>query len=265
MFRPPTPVVKNLLIINIGIAVAQYLVGLDLGNIFGLYFIFSDEFMPFQFFTYMFLHSTFSPMHLIGNMLGLYFFGPLLEDFLGQKKFIFLYIVTGVGAGIIYTGVNFVEVNAVKQDVETYINNPNPEDFNRLILEHGDGVYSQVRDFIDRYARDGDVGNNERQSVAYARQLYGLYGNYNMVGASGAIFGVLAAFALFFPNTEVMLLFFPVPIKAKYLVGAFILFEIYSEMQRAPDDTVAHWAHLGGAIIAWLLVTRWKKDRSSFY
>ena len=110
MFGRLTPLVKKLLIINVGIAVLQMVIKIDLGDYFGLYFILSDEFKPYQFITYMFLHSTQSLMHLLGNMFALFIFGPLLEQFLGQKKFLILYMVTGIGAGLFYTGVNYLEV-----------------------------------------------------------------------------------------------------------------------------------------------------------
>ncbi len=265
MFGRLTPLVKNLLIINIAIAAIQGVMGLDLGTPFGLYFVLADEFMPYQFVTYMFLHSTGSIMHLLGNMFALFIFGPMLENFLGQKKFLILYMVTGVGAGLFYTAVNYIEVNAVKVDVEAYINNPNPDAFSQLLIDHGGSLNPRIYDFVGEYAENKNDFQLESQSVSYARQLYAIQGNYNMVGASGAVFGILAAFALFFPNTELFLLFMPFPIKAKYLVGAYILFELYAELQRSQGDNVAHLAHIGGAIIAWVLVTIWKKDRASFY
>ena len=265
MFRPPTPLVKNLLILNIGIWLVESFMKVDLANLFGLYFIFDGQFKPFQFVTYMFLHDTGGIMHLLGNMIGLFFFGPLLENFLGQKKFLILYMVTGVGAGLFYTGVNFLEVNSVKQDVEAYLANPNPDDFNRLVVKHVDRPTPEFLDFIDDYARNENSVQKIQESMYYARMIYSPRGNYRLVGASGAIFGILAAFALFFPNTEIYMLFIPFPIKAKYLVGAYILYELYAEFQRSPNDSVAHLAHLGGALIAWILVTKWKKDRGSFY
>ncbi len=265
MFGRLTPLVKNLLIINVGLALIQGFMRLDLGEYFGLHFILADQFKPYQFVTYMFLHSTNGIWHIFGNMFALFIFGPLLEQFLGQKKFLILYMVTGVGAGLFYTGVNYIETAAVKRDVETYAANPNSEDFNRLLVKHGDNLNPQIYDFVDGYARDNDNARLESQSVSYAYQLYDLYGRYNMVGASGAIFGLLAAFALFFPNTELFLLFIPFPIKAKYLVSVYILYEVYAELQRAPGDNVAHLAHLGGAIIAFFLVRYWKAGRQNFY
>jgi len=265
MFGRLTPLVKNLLIVNVGLALIQGFMKIDLGDYFGLHFILADQFKPYQFVTYMFLHSTQSMWHIFGNMFALFIFGPLLEQFLGQKKFLILYMVTGIGAGLFYTGVNYAETISVKNAVEAYTSNPNSEDFNRLLVEHGDNLNPQIYEFVDAYARDAENQRLEAQSVSYANQLYDLYGRYNMVGASGAIFGLLAAFALFFPNTELFLLFIPFPIKAKYLVSVYILYEVYAELQRAPGDNVAHLAHLGGALIAFFLVRYWKAGRNKFY
>ncbi|MCO6359590.1 rhomboid family protein [Roseivirga pacifica] len=265
MFGRLTPLVKNLLIINVGIALIQAFMKLDLGQYLGLHFILAPEFKPYQFVTYMFLHSTSSMMHIFGNMFALFIFGPLLEQFLGQKKFLILYMVTGVGAGLFYTAVNYIEVADVKRDVEAYVANPSSDEFNRLLIEHGSGLNPQIYDFVDMYSRNEDDPQLKEQSVRLANQLYSIYGQYNMVGASGAIFGVLAAFALFFPNTELFLLFIPFPIKAKYLVSVYILYEVYAELQRAPGDNVAHLAHIGGALIAYILVRIWKSQRQDFY
>ena len=265
MFGRLTPLVKNLLFINIGIWLVQFLLKLDLGNQFGLYFIASDNFNPVQFITYMFLHSVSSPMHIFGNMFALFIFGPLLEQFLGPKKFLLLYMITGIGAGFFYTGANYIEVSAIKSDVEVYLENPNSEDFNKLIADHNVYKPEYIYTFIDEYSRNENNPQLRQESVQYARGLYAFFGDYPMVGASGAVFGILAAFALLFPNTELFLLFIPFPIKAKYLVTAYILYELYSEFQRAPGDNVAHLAHICGAVIAFFMVTYWKKDRKEFY
>ncbi|MGW8122215.1 rhomboid family intramembrane serine protease [Roseivirga echinicomitans] len=265
MFGRLTPLVKNLLYINIGIWLVQFLLKMDLGSRFGLYFIASENFNPAQFVTYMFLHDISSPMHIFGNMFALFIFGPLLERFLGPKKFIILYMVTGVGAGLFYTGANYIEVNGIKNDVESYLDNPNSEDFNRLISKHNVYKPEYIYPFIDEYSRNENSPQLRQESIQYARGLYAFFGDYPMVGASGAVFGILAAFALLFPNTELFLLFIPFPIKAKYLVTVYILYELFAEFQRSQGDNVAHLAHIGGAVIAFFLVTYWKKNRRDFY
>lgn len=261
MFRPPTPIVKNLLIINIGIYLAVSLLSLNLNEQFGLYFILSDQFRAYQFVTYMFLHGDLR--HVFGNMLILFFVGPMLEGFLGPKKFLTLYMVTGLGGGLLFTAANYLEIGGLKRDMEAYVVNPSPEEFNRFIDKHGGGLPSSVYHFINEYAENPGSGN-EAQSVSYARQIYVLSSETSVVGASGAMFGILAMLMILFPNTE-MLLFFTFPIKVKYLVGGLILYEAFSELERAPGDHISHLAHLGGALFAWLLYKYWQKNRTRFY
>ncbi len=262
MFRPPTPLVKNLLIINIGIALIASFMKIDLGEVFALYPILSDRFAPYQFITYMFLHGSVG--HILNNMLILFFVGPMLEGFLGPKKFLALYMVTGVGGGLLYAGADYVEQRSLINAVEAYRANPSADSFNRLFLEHGNEYYGAVADFIEYYAENENDPAAVQRSFMETERLYNTKVNVPMVGASGAMFGILAMLMLLFPNTEI-LLFFTFPIKIKYLVGGLIVFEVFQEMERVPGDNVAHLAHLGGALFAWFLLRYWKKDRSSFY
>jgi len=278
MFGRLTPLVKNLLIINIGLFFVSFFFlkrGISLNDVFGLYYVGDEAFKPFQFVTYMFFHQVTDGRggiylwHIFGNMFALFIFGPLLEQFLGQKKFLILYMVTGIGAGLFYTAINYFEVSGLENDYEVYIQNPSPQGYIEFIGEHAKGLppagKAQLYEFADEYDRNPSDSGAIRQSVAYVRQLYEIFGTYSMVGASGAVFGILAAFALFFPNTELFLLFIPFPIKAKYLVSVYILYEVYAELQRAPGDNVAHLAHIGGALIAFFLVKYWKGQRRDFY
>ena len=263
MFGRITPIVKNLLIINVVLALVPEMLKIDLGRGFGLYFILSDHFQPFQFVTYMFLHG--GMRHLFGNMLMLFFIGPMLENALGPKKFLILYMVTGLGGGILYTAANYAEMSVIRADVESYVSAPNAQDFNTLMVDHADNIYNQnIYKFTDQYARNENDRTLIQQSIGYARGLYSYFGDYPMVGASGAVYGILAMLGLLFPNTELRL-FFMFPIKVKFLVGALIVMEVFSEFQRTPGDNVAHLAHLGGALFAWGLLKYWKKDGKSFY
>ena len=262
MFRPPTPIVKNLLIINIGIFLIGEAMGWQLNDQFGLYYILSDNFRPYQFITYIFLHSDLG--HLFNNMLILFFVGPMLEGFLGPKKFLILFMVTGLGGGILYMGANYLEMGNVQGDVRDYVENPNPEDFNRLITKHAEGANRAIYEFIDNYARNEDNYLLKEQSVRFAYQLSDEVGRIKMVGASGAMFGILAMLMILFPNTEIYL-FFTIPVKIKYAVGALIFYEIYAEFQRVPGDQISHLAHLGGALFAYFLHRYWQSDRKNFY
>jgi membrane associated rhomboid family serine protease len=184
-----TPLVRTLIIINVAVFLFQNLLSnLYITEYMSLWDIHSDFFKPYQFFTYMFAHGSFG--HIFFNMLAFASFAPVLETYWGDKKFLFFYIATGMGAGIIYAGVN--------------------------------------------YFFPGSGGS--------------------MLGASGALYGILMAFGMLFPNLELMLLFPPIPIKAKYMV--FLMGFITYAMDRS--GSVAHLAHFGGAFVAFIIINYWR-------
>lgn len=219
MGQPITPIVRNLLFINIGLLLIEYLLKLDLAQGFGLYYFKSPFFEPYQILTYFFLHADFG--HLFGNMLSLFFFGPLLESYMGGKRFFNFYMICGFGASILYMFVNYWEMS----NLENAINVFNASD-NQAALETAIQAY--------------------RAKLATP-----------LVGASGAVFGILMAFAMIFPNVEMMLLFLPIPIKAKYFVGFYGAYEIYAEIWTKVGDNIAHTAHLGGMLFAFILLKYW--------
>ncbi len=195
MFRL-TPLVRNLIIINVVVFLAQNLLSnLNITEYLSLWSVNSPYFKPYQFFTYMFAHGSLT--HIFFNMLAFASFAPVLESYWGDKKFLTFYLATGIGAGVIYAVVN-------------------------LLLGTTDGGI--------------------------------------MLGASGALYGILMAFGMVFPNLEIMLLFPPIPIKAKYMV--FIMGFITYALDRS--GTVAHLAHFGGAFVAFIIISIWRsqgKDR----
>lgn len=263
MFRNITPVVQNLLILNIGLLIVSQFIFPQLNQWFALYYIHSPYFKPFQFLTYMFMHADF--WHLFGNMFGLLIFGPLLEQFLGPKKLLILWMVCGVGSGVLYSGYSAYQMNNLEEKVAMFQNNPNPDSFNKLVLENRGFFKRSVFDFIDSYSRNPDDPNIISQANQTLDAILEAQGNIPMVGASGALFGVLIAFAMLFPNTQLFLLFPPMPIKAKYMVLFYSLYTIYNVFVNNPLDNVAHFAHLSGLVIGGVLVYFWKKDRNSFY
>lgn len=201
-----TPVVKNLIIINVLVFIATSLapvtdlyscgLGYDadiVSKYLSLFNIESRCFKPYQLFTYMFVHGGI--MHIFFNMLALAFLGPIIETFWGSRRFLSFYMITGIGAAI----------------------------FNIVI------------------------------SMVMPSSSFG-----SMVGASGAVYGVLTAFGVLFPNMELMLLFPPIPIKAKYLVLILGGIAIYSGFMGSPGDNTAHFAHLGGIVIAFILIQFWR-------
>ncbi|GAB3331026.1 rhomboid family intramembrane serine protease [Marivirga atlantica] len=263
MFARLTPVVKNLLLVNIALLLIPSILNIDLGELFGLRYVFAESFAPYQFITYMFLHANFG--HLLGNMFALFIFGPMLERFWGAQRFFLFYMVTGVGAGLLYGIVDFVEMQQLESAAQAYIANPNYEAFNSFINNHASYAFEQWYDFIDAFGENPDSQQYISSSIQRVQEVVRFQGNMPLVGASGAVFGILFAFGFLFPNTQLMLLIPPIPIKAKYLVTFYGLYELYAGIQRAPGDNVAHWAHLGGMLIAFILLKIWQDKRNNFY
>ena len=257
-----TPIVKNLLIINIIIFVIPIFIRIDMTSLLALRYIESENFAPYQFFTYMFAHGSFT--HLLFNMLALFFIGPLLENFWGPKRFLSFYIITGIGAAIIYSGIQFFEFNKLQNRVNDYVNNPTPEQFDMFVNKHAFRDYNRVSDFIDQYYENPDNQRLIEQSRQYVRSVYQNKINVPMVGASGAIYGLIMAIALLFPNVQFFLIFPPIPIKAKYMAIILAGISIYLGIQRNPNDMVAHFAHLGGMVFAFILIQIWRRQGSSY-
>lgn len=263
MFRNITPVVQNLLIANVALFLVSAFLFPQLSDWFALYYIHSQYFKPFQFLTYMFMHADF--WHLFSNMFGLMIFGPLLEQFLGPKKLLILWMVCGVGSGVLYSGYTAYRMNNLQDKVEAFESNPDPDAFNKLVVENRGFFQSSVFDFVDDFSRNPNDPNKISQAKQTLNAILEIQGNVPMVGASGALFGVLIAFAMLFPNTQLFLLFPPMPVKAKYLVLFYGLYTIYNVVVNNPSDNVAHFAHLSGLVIGAILVYGWKKDRTNFY
>lgn len=272
MFARLTPITKNLLIINIAIFAIDSLFKLNLNGLLGLRYILADTFIPVQFVTYMFLHG--SLIHLFSNMFALFIFGPLLEQFWGAKRFLSFYLITGIGAGILYGAVDFYETRKIQKQAEEYTLSPTPGKFSHFIAKHGtigriDGVLADMSrgaaNIEDRLYDNPDDPSLISQSRKIVLAVYDFISNMPMVGASGAIFGILMAFGMLFPNTTLMLLIPPIPIKAKYFVAIYGIYELFAGLQRSPGDNVAHFAHLSGMLVAFILLKIWQKDRNRFF
>ena len=256
-----TPAAKNILILNgiIFIFTSNYMI-----ESFGLRYILSDNFQPYQFLTYMWIHAGFG--HLFSNMFAVIVFAPILERVWGSRKFFIFYLITGVGAGVLYTGVNFVENFNLENKILRYVSQPSPEAFRKLFLDEGKEYYNQVYNFIEEeYSINPSSSKNKDKSIQYAYDLLNAKTDIPMVGASGAVFGILLAFAMLFPNMQLMLLIPPIPIKAKYLVLVYGFYELWSEFNRMPGDNVAHLAHLGGMLIAYIILRYWKNKYGTYY
>lgn len=259
-----TPAAKNILIINGIIFILSDFVGLRSYIIesFGMRYFHSENFQPYQILTYMWVHGGFG--HLFSNMFSVLIFAPILERVWGSKKFLIYYLATGIGAGILYSGINYYENYSFEIKVKSYEQNPSPESFRKLVLNNSSEYYNQLYDFIDSYEQNPS-SSNDNLSIAYANDLLKVKSDVPMVGASGAVFGILLAFAMLFPNMELMLLFLPIPVKAKYVVLVYGIYELWSEINRMPGDNVAHFAHLGGMLIGYLILKYWKRKYGTFY
>jgi membrane associated rhomboid family serine protease len=234
-------VVKNLLIINVLMLLATmagYSFNIDLTNLLGLHHWSSELFRPYQLVTYLFMHGGIA--HLFFNMFALYMFGRVLEQVWGAKKFLIYYMVTGIGAGIIQLLVTELRIQSLLSDIDPV--------FYQQILEEGLSIRQRGQNYVD----------------PIARELNDLI-NISTVGASGSVFGILLAFGMLFPNVQLMLIFPPIPMKAKYFVALYGAFELYSGIANNPNDNVAHFAHLGGMLFGYFLIKYWKNNTINYY
>jgi membrane associated rhomboid family serine protease len=259
-----TPTVRNLLILNI----LFYFLDSNVFNLsanFALYSTLSPQFHIFQFVSYMFLHGSIG--HLFSNMFGLFMFGPLLERIWGPKRFLTFYFVTGIGAGLLFSGIDYFENSRIRDAVEIFAQNPTPDQLVEFTSHHARNLHESdfMHDFSNKFEENPTNSGYIQQSIAIVNAYYEGIVNVPMVGASGAIFGILMAFGLLFPNTELFLLFVPFPIKAKYFVAFYGLYELYAGIQNAQSDNVAHFAHIGGMLFAYILLRYWGTQKTNFY
>ena len=233
-----TDAIKHLIIINVILFVAPMLLKLDLTNILALHFPKNEHFGIWQYVTHIFMHGSFA--HILFNMYGLWAFGTPLEQMWGKKKFFFFFFSAGIGAGIIYTLVNYYQFNVV---YEQLINlGLSASDIQNIL---NTGSYNEA--IIP-------LSNKEMS------EFYSLY-HTPAVGASGAVYGVLVAFGLYFKDAKLALIFFPVPIAAKYFIPVIILGDLFFGMTKYSIGNIAHFAHIGGALIGFLIAWYWKKNQ----
>lgn len=236
-----TDAVKHLVILNVVFFIASSMLGLNLSNWLALYFPKNDHFGFWQFVSHMFMHGGFT--HILFNMYALWAFGSPLEQMWGRNKFIFFYFSAGIGAGLIYTAVNYYQFNNI---------------YNELINL---GIQnSEIQNLLETGRYNTDI----LQLISETR-LIDLYQIYNTpaVGASGAIYGVLVAFGMSFPNAKLALIFLPVPIAAKYFIPVLIGLDLFSGLTGFSlfGGGIAHFAHVGGAIIGFIMMKYWEKNQ----
>ncbi|MEZ7901323.1 MAG: membrane associated rhomboid family serine protease [Urechidicola sp.] len=235
LFRNLPPVTLNLLIINVLVYLGVMLFP-QFYEMLSLHYVESTLFQPHQIVTHMFMHSKYGITHIFFNMFALVMFGSAVEKQIGAKKFLILYFLSGLGAMSLQLLSYWYQLSDIPPEVLEFINTKGVE----TVLE----------------------GKN------YSDPILGGYNaamNGGMVGASGAIMGVLVAFGYYNPNTELMLIFLPIPIKAKFFIPILIVLEMTLGVANFQWDNFAHWAHIGGAIAGFIIVSIWKKDRNNFY
>jgi membrane associated rhomboid family serine protease len=254
-----TPTVRNLLIINVLVFALMNFGYFPLRE-WALHDFQSEYFWAPQLFTHMFMHGGIG--HLFSNMFSLFIFGPLLERYWGAGRFLTFYLITGLGASLLYAGVNMYEHEQMRQDLVEYVDSPSPEEFNEYLDQHFPGTVPDQ--WLVNYQRNPNDQGLIQESKRFAVEAYETVLNIPMLGASGAVFGILMAFGMLFPNMELFLIFLPIPIKAKYFVLFYGAYELYAGFQRTPGDNVAHFAHLGGMLFAYILVKYWQRQSHDY-
>lgn len=267
-----SPVVKNLLIINALICLAYYVFkstyGIDINKLFGLYYYQSGEFGIWQFVTFQFMHGGFE--HLFFNMFAVFMFCRVLEDVWGAKKFLIYYLVTGIGSGIIQQVALYFDISPIFTAVDAYLSNPSTDALQAFFSEYpafSSESQNALNSFIYKY---NAICNQDIVSAnAMARDFLASYQTmfvdaHVTVGASGAVFGLLLAFGMLFPNQIIMLMIPPMPIKAKYFVIIYGAIELFAGIGSFGYDNVAHWAHLGGMLFGYFLIRKWKRNNNMY-
>ena len=232
-----TDTVKFLLILNV-----LFFIGSQFSNgvaerLFSLYYFENPNFQYWQPLTSMFMHANF--FHILFNMYALWAFGSPLEMRWGQKKFLFFYFSAGLGSALIYTLVNYYQLHSGMD-----------------ALMNAGMSHEQIMDLLNTGKYNTAILDQVPQDT-----IQSIYNTYNgmALGASGAVYGVLVAFGMMFPSVELMLIFLPIPIKAKYFIPGIIALDLIFGITGAPTG-IAHFAHLGGALFGFIMAWYWKKN-----
>jgi len=227
--------IKHLIIINIIMFLATQMMPQQMMDLFAMHFPLNPHFRIWQIVTHMFMHG--GVVHIAFNMYGLWAFGTPLYHIWGEKKFLIFYFAAGLGAVLLYTGIQYF---SFMQDMQALMAQGISKQEILALLESGK-VYTQFQ----------GMGS-----------IYWI----PMLGASGAIYGLLVAFAFYFPNAELMLMFIPFPVKAKYFVPILILLDLFLGITNVMNTPIAHMAHVGGALVGFILMKSWKKyDHKRWY
>ncbi|HJV19842.1 MAG TPA: rhomboid family intramembrane serine protease [Sediminibacterium sp.] len=277
-FRPsrfeilPT-IVKNLLIINGLFFLAQNTLSgpmgvVDFEEIFALHAWQSNLFRPWQLVTHMFLHGDFG--HILGNMFALWMFGSILENLWGSKRFLTFYLVCGLGAALIHLLFLSYEFIPLTNDYEAVfrLHDGGGASFNKAMIgfiEKYNIRFENQQYFISSLINNPDNTILSSKMFEFITSYYQQNLNTATLGASGAVFGVLAAFVYLFPNTYIYI-YFLIPVKAKWIGLIYFGYEVVFALRNSAGDNVARWAHIGGAIVGLIIVMTWNKTKKkTFY
>ncbi|NJB83381.1 rhomboid family intramembrane serine protease [Wenyingzhuangia aestuarii] len=233
-------IIKHIIIINVLFFVAKMgIQNVDLNELFNLHYFENPNFRYWQLVTGIFMHADIG--HIFFNMLGLYFFGTPLVQLYGRNKFLFFYFSAGIGASLIYLFERQLEFNNAISTLQT--------------------MGASKQEIYDLFSMTKVYADEHLQTAN------GIY-NMRLLGASGAIFGLLAAFGWNFPNSKMFLIFLPVPIPAKYFIPVIVLADLFSGITGQPllsPVNTAYFAHVGGAIIGLVIAIIWKKNQYRTY
>lgn len=260
------PVIKNIIIINIGVFVLTYFAQNFMYRYFSLYSLKSPYFEPYQLITHMFMHGSIG--HIFFNMFGVFMFGRILESVWGSKKMLIFYTVCGLGAAFTHLSVNYIQMSKLIALAGQFEATPSYAIFNQIVDKFGIprvSYFDQMTNFMQQWFYQTDDKSFIPQASMYVQRIVSTNLQVPTVGASGAVFGLLIAFAMMFPEVELIFIFLPVPIKAKYLVPIYAVVELVFGVSNFKWDNVAHFAHLGGALFGFLLVRYWKKNQFRIY
>jgi len=237
--RGISDLVKHLVIINVIFFFSTFIFGNIIYDWLALHYFENEKFEYWQLLSHMFMHGNIN--HILFNMFGLWMFGSPLEKMWGKNKFLFFYISAGLGAAALQMIMYYVQFSSISDQ----------------IIQLGYGA-----DSLNKLLNEG-LYDPRILEVINESDLINLIKNYNssMVGASGAIYGILVAFALIFPNSELFILFIPFPIKAKFLVPILILGDLFFGFSSYSVGPIAHFAHIGGALTGFLIMWYWKKNQ----
>lgn len=270
-FKLLPTVVKNLLIINGLFFLATISFGsvfnVDITKLLGLHYPTASDFSPYQFVTYMFMHGGFT--HILFNMFALWMFGNILENVWGPKRFLTYYMVTGIGASIVYLIWISFQIMPVTNQIDLFIKSHDLAVLGNFTSNHtfrlnefSGQIWQEFQGFqrsIKVLSLNPSNTDAMQTAVSFMTEYKAFYLNqFVVIGASGAVFGILLAFGMMFPNSLIYV-FFAIPIKAKYFVMIYGAIELFSGVMNRPGSNIAHFAHLGGMLFGYILIVYWKK------